>query len=131
MNFFDLFFGTGNAIRVIFKLGYMPKEDEFYELTCQQYQHFFEMFGQTEEKIFMLLPSDRQKYKAFASDDVFCITESEKASLKDGEAIIEKYCEDSGKQFSSFHEKLCYVASHLPPVFSKDTPYSRESEKEE
>lgn len=37
MNPLDLFFGTGDAVRMIFKLGYVPEESEFYELTCDQY----------------------------------------------------------------------------------------------
>ena len=41
MDIFDLFFRTGPAIQVIFKLGFMPGENEFYELTCQQYQDYF------------------------------------------------------------------------------------------
>lgn len=125
MNLFDLFFVTGPAIQVIFKLGYVPKDEEFYELTYQQYQRYFETFEATDEKIFMLLPDERQKYKVFAANDVFCMTESEKESLKRGEAVIEKYCEDSHQQFNNYHEKLCYAASVLPDVFSKDTPYSQ------
>ena len=52
MDIFDLFFRTGPAIKVIFKLGFMPGENEFYELTCQQYQDYFETFGHTDEKVF-------------------------------------------------------------------------------
>lgn len=125
MDIFDLFFGAGPAIQVIFKLGYIPKDTEFYELTCQQYQHYFDTIGHTDEKVFILLPDDKEKYKEFAVGDTYCMTESEKNSLKDGEAIIEKYCKDSGKQFNSIHEKLCYVASQLPDVFSKGTPYAQ------
>lgn len=50
MDLFDLFFGAGPAVTVIFKLGFIPKEDEFYELTYQQYQHYLEVYGQKEEK---------------------------------------------------------------------------------
>ena len=120
MSIFDLFFSTGPAIKVIFKLGFMPGENEFYELTCQQYQDYFETFG----------PEDKDKYKEFAAGDTFCMTESEKDSLKDGIAVIEKYCQESGKQFNSVHEKLSYVASRLPDAFSKGTPFAVESKKQ-
>ncbi|MCD8267299.1 MAG: hypothetical protein LUD46_01730 [Parabacteroides sp.] len=125
MDLFDLFFRAGPAVQVIFKLGFIPKESEFYELTRQQYQDYFDTVGYTDEKVFILLPEDKGKYKDFAAGgNVFCMTESEKDSLKDGAAIIEKYCKDSGKLFNSIHEKLCYVASMLPDAFSKDTPYA-------
>lgn len=124
MDIFDLFFRTGPAIQVIFKLGFMPGENEFYELTCQQYQDYFETFEHTDEKVFILLPEDKDKYKEFAAGDTFCMTESEKDSLKDGITVIEKYCQESGKQFNSMHEKLSYVASRLPDAFSKGTPFA-------
>lgn len=130
MDIFDLFFRTGPAIKVIFTLGFIPKDSEFYELTCQQYQYYFDTLGHTDEKVFILLPEDKDKYKEFAAGDTFCMTESEKDSLKDGAAVIEKYCQDSGKQFNSIHEKLSYVASQLPDVFSNETPFAVESKKQ-
>lgn len=45
MNPLDLFFGTGDAVRMIFKLGYVPEESEFYELTCDQYKYYFEIWS--------------------------------------------------------------------------------------
>ena len=51
MNPLDLFFGTGDAVRMIFKLGYVPEESEFYELTCDQYKYYFEIYGHTDEKL--------------------------------------------------------------------------------
>ncbi len=52
------------------------------------------------------------------------MTESEKDSLKDGMAVIEKYCQKSDTQLNSMHEKLSYAASLLPDVFSEGTPFA-------
>lgn len=125
MNVFGLLFETGEAIRAIFMLGYLPEDKEFHELTYPQYQYYFETYGYTSEKVFMLIPEDGEKYRELAVDAVLCMTESEKNCLKDGALIIEKYCKDSGKQFDSFEEKLYYVASCLPPLFSKNSRYAR------
>lgn len=125
MDLFDLFFRTGPAIQVLFKLGYMPKDEEFYEMTCQQYQHYFDVYGHTDEKIYLLLPEDQKKYTELASGDAFCMKESEKDSLKDAEKIIEEYCRKSDKQFLTFQDKLRYAATCLPDVFSKDTPFAK------
>lgn len=125
MDLFDLFFRTGPALQVLFKLGYMPKDEEFYEMTCQQYQHYFDMYGHTDEKIYLLLPEDQKKYTELAAGDAFCMKESEKDSLKDAEKIIEEYCRKSGKQFLTFQDKLRYAATCLPDVFSKDSPYAK------
>lgn len=72
MDLFDLFFRTGPALQVLFKLGYMPKDEEFYEMTYQQYQHYFDMYGHTDEKIYLLLPEDQKKYTELAAGDAFC-----------------------------------------------------------
>lgn len=128
MNPLDLFLGTGDAVRMIFKLGYVPEESEFYELTCDQYKHYFEIYGHTDEKIFMLIPNESSNYKKHALDGVYCLTESEIDSLEDGKILIEKYCEKGDHHFESFDEKLRYAASLLPSIFSKDTPYSRDVE---
>jgi len=41
MGLLDLLFGAGPAITKIMTLGYMPKDDDFLELTPQQYEKFF------------------------------------------------------------------------------------------
>ena len=32
------FFSPVAGVQVIFKLGFVPQDDEFFELTCEQYQ---------------------------------------------------------------------------------------------
>ena len=65
------FFGTGDAVRMIFKLGYVPEESEFYELTCDQYKYYFEIYGHTDEKLryaASLLPSIFSKDTPYSRD---------------------------------------------------------------
>lgn len=125
MDLFDLLFVAGPAVQVIFKLGYVPEESEFYEMTSQQYQEYFDTIGWTDQKVFILLPNDKDKYKELAAGDVICMTEAEKLSLKSGEAIINKLCDDSGKQFNNFTEKLYHAAAFLPDVFSQGTAFEK------
>lgn len=42
MDFFDLLFGGGQAIQGIFRLGFIPKEDDFREFSGEEYQKFKE-----------------------------------------------------------------------------------------
>lgn len=39
MNPLDLFFGTGDAVKMIFKLGYVPEKSEFYDLIHVTWNH--------------------------------------------------------------------------------------------
>ena len=122
-----------NGVQVIFQLGFVPEDDELYELTPEQYQAYYDGAEEEEEdisydeKVYMLLPKDPQKYSEFAAKDVFVLAESDIILIKKAEELIEKYVVKSGKKFSDFEEKLRYVASVMPAVASDGTKYSRES----
>ena len=58
MNLFDILFGAVPAVTKIMALGFMPKDEDFLELTPEQYQKFYEQEGYTEEKVYALLPKD-------------------------------------------------------------------------
>jgi len=118
------------ALPIIFKLGFVPEDDEFHELTPEQYQHFYATAAEEEdrvskERIYMLLPKDPQKYEPFAGNNVFVFREREVIAIRDGERIIESYCTKRRKKFGSFDEKLRYCATLMPDVFSKGTKYER------
>jgi formylmethanofuran dehydrogenase subunit E len=123
-----------NAIYVstIFKLGYVPEKDEYYELTPEQYRKYYREFedgnDKTDEMVFMLLPKDPQKYNELVDGDVFVLTETEIKGLEKANKVIEKICRECGKTFANYEEKLVYVASKLPAVFSKNTKFAQKDE---
>ena len=125
-------FSTLDGVKIIFKLGYIPQDDELYELTCEQYQSYYDTMEEDDDisrdtKVYMILPKDTQKYVELAGDDVYTLTEIDISYMRKAEQIIEKYCVQSGKIFNNLEEKLYYVASVLPPVASQGTKYDRES----
>jgi hypothetical protein len=126
-SFLDMF-PSFYALSVIFKLGFVPEDDEFHELTPEQYLHFYATAAEekdrvSKERIYMLLPKDPQKYEPFAGNEVFVFREREVIAIRDGERIIESYCTKSEKKFDSFDEKLCYCATLMPDAFSEGTKY--------
>ena len=123
MDIWDLFFGAGHAVHTIMKLGFMPKDEDFLELTAEQYRQFFEKEGYTEEKVYALLPKDPQHYVLSDFNELNICTESDIAAMKRGWQIVESYCSKSDCTFSSDKEKLAYAASLMPDVFSKGTPF--------
>lgn len=125
MDLFDLLFGAGPAITKIMTLGFMPKDDDFLELTPQQYKKFYEQEGYTEEKVYALLPKDPKHYVESEFNELNICTESDIAILKRGWQIVENYCKKSGLTFTSDRQKLMYAATMLPDVFSKDTPFDQ------
>jgi hypothetical protein len=132
MSILDMF-DTLSGVTAIFELGFIPEDDELYELTPEQYQHYYATAKGADEhyneKVYMLLPKDPQKYAEIASEDVFAIAENDIALIKRAEKLIEKYCAKSGKTFNNLDEKLRYCASVLPDVVSKGTKYERYKNK--
>ena len=123
-------FSTIAGMQVIFKLGYVPGDDELFELTSEQYQAYYDRMEEddkvsADEKIFMILPKDTQKYAKLASEDVFVLTENDLFFVKRAEKLINKICKESKKKFRDFEEKLFYVASVIPDVASQGTKYDR------
>ena len=125
MDLFDLLFGAGPAITQLMILGFMPKDDDFLELTPQQYKKFYEQNGYTEEKVYALLPKDPRYYAESNFNELNICTESDIATLKRGWQIVENYCKESGHVFTTDQQKLMYAATKLPNVFSKDTPFDQ------
>jgi len=127
-SFFD-FLAPLNGLMVIFKLGFVPKDSELYELTSEQYQHYYNTVEEADEhlgeKIYMILPECSQKYAELASEHVFVLTEKEVVIMKKAEKLIEDCCNKSKKEFNSFDEKLCYCASVMPSVVSEGTKYEK------
>ncbi len=113
----------------IFKLGFVPKDSEFYELTSEQYQRYYATAAgadeHLDEKLYMILPEDSQKYAELASEYVFVLTEKDVILIKKAEELIEEYCKKSRKKFNNFEEKLYYCASVMPEVISEGTKYER------
>ncbi len=127
-SFLDIF-STLNGVVAIFKLGFVPKDSEFYELTSEQYQHYYATAAGADEhlneKLYMILPDDSQKCAELASEYVFVLTEKDITLIKKAEELIEEYCKKSGKKFNNFEEKLYYCASVMPEVVSEGTKYER------
>ena len=125
-NIFDMIFTLGQ-VTGIFKLGFVPEDEELYELTPEQYEAYYATNGDeddsSDEKIYMLLPKDAHKYNEVASGDVYVLTESDIELMRRAAQIIENYCKNSKKKFKNYDEKLRYCASVMPESISKGTKY--------
>jgi hypothetical protein len=121
------------VLKAIFQFGYIPKKEEFYELTPAQYDRFYATAGKGDtrgEKIFMFLPHDTQKYIELADGDVFIMTESEMDYFfNKAEKIIDMYCKDSKTPLLTLEDKLSYIAQWVPDVIIEGTKYERKKTK--
>ncbi|WP_455623272.1 hypothetical protein [Parabacteroides sp.] len=126
MDIFDLLFGWGGqAMRLIFQYGFIPKEEDFLELTDEQYVQFHIKMGECNEKIFMIAPVDPRNAVEADSTELPIVTESQRNAFLEAAKDIERYCE--GKDLHTDEEKLRFAARHMPNVFSKGSKYEKYS----
>lgn len=123
MNAFNLLFGpVPNALCAMFEYGILPREEDFLELTPEQYRKYIETFGDVNEKVYMIVPQHDPSLSVGECNDMYCLTEFEKKGFIDAISIIEKYCE--GQNFITDEQKLKFAASKLPEPFSRGTKYA-------
>ncbi len=123
MNIFDMLFGLGGqAVQALFQLGFLPAEEDFLELTEEQYAALRRQ-QEVEERYFMLAPMDTRVALDEEWNEISIVSESEKAALLEAVALIEKYSE--GKNFTSGQEKLRYAAGRMPSCFTKGTSFAK------
>lgn len=124
MNAFDLLFGAGPALMEIYKMGFRPKEEDFLEMTPEQYEKFYETEENTGERVYLYLPKDPKEYNAIVSDsEVKVVTESDIDLFRRGWQIVENYCEKRGMANACDEEKLACAAAFLPDVFTRGTSF--------
>ncbi|MDR3300512.1 MAG: hypothetical protein LBU43_11100 [Candidatus Accumulibacter sp.] len=113
------------ALQTIFKLGFIPADDELYELTSEQYQKFYAEMGKIDGKIYMLLPKNT-KYQS-TSKEVGVITEQQLDWLDKAKKVIRQYCHDEKKKFKNSEDRLAWLIGVLPVAFSGGTKVRRDS----
>jgi hypothetical protein len=126
MDIIDVFRSL-EALRAVFQMGYIPTKEEFYELTPEQYERYYESQPNDPrgEKVFMLLPHDAQKYNEIAVEDVFVCTEHELHYFDNIEKMLDKYCKNSPTKLETIEDKLYYAARFVPDIFTDDTQFAR------
>ena len=93
MNVFDLLIGnTGQALQLVFQLGFLPVEENFLELTDEQYRQFSAEVGGVDEKLYMIVTSNGQDILDDDYNEISVVTESEKNGFLNATAIIKKNC---------------------------------------
>ena len=133
MDLWFLLFRMGPAMKLIFSIGYIPKREDFKELTSQQYAVFRLKVAEREHKelenqrIFTFLPDDPKVYTRVVKvygNDLVIVSLEEVETFDNVRNIIDRYCEDNKQVFENDTDKLIYMAKTLPDVFSEGTPFS-------
>ena len=128
-----MFFQLPPALNLIFNISYIPQEEDFKELTPEQYQQLQLKVSEEElqnlenQKVFALIPDDPQimaRLNKLYEDELSVVSENEINIFKAAAKFIENCIKDSDEKLESINDKLSFVASHIPDVFSTGTPYA-------
>ena len=122
MNPLDLFLEGGKAIKIIFKIGFIPKEEDFEQFSESDYEKYHNEVGETEGKMFRFVQG-----KMDESEYVFAFDEFEKEKLLEGSEVIRNLADDHLSD--SDDETLQYVARVMPYPFTKGTKYEKKNPK--
>ncbi len=107
------------AIQAIFHLGYEPRQEHFHELTDEQYEQFYSENDDVSSKWYLVIPEEHEHQ----TGDSLVVSEREMRSLLEASKLIESYCSTSGKSFDTCADRLQFVSSMLPPVFTAGSSY--------
>ena len=116
MDIFDLFFEGGEAIMIIFKIGFIPNEDDFREFSESEYGKYRAEVGETEGKMFRFRDG-----KMDDSKEVFAFSEMEKDKMVEAAELMKHLAEEH--PCDTDDETLKYLASVMPYPFSKGSKY--------
>jgi len=114
-----LLFNIAPKITFIFKMGFEPKVEDFFELTEDQYARLEAEGEEITTKWYFWLPKDY----SIQNNEIITVNENDKVDLLKAAIKIESYCKNEHKIFKNYEEKLYYVANFLPEEFSQGTKF--------
>ena len=116
MHPFDLFFEGGVAVKIIFKIGFIPSEDDFREFSESEYEEYRAEVGETEGKMFCFCEGKMEE-----SNEVYAFSEMEKDKMVEAAKMMRHLAEEHPCEADG--EMLKYLASVMPYPFSKGSKY--------
>ena len=116
----DLFFFTGPGVQVLFQLGFIPKKEEFREMTTEEYLGYLREYPDREgEKMYVYNRGENNTI----GDAVLCVTEYERNQLMSASDYIHRLIPN--EPFDTDEAMLNRLARILPSIFSKGTRFEQ------
>ena len=123
MNLHEMFFETFPAIKIIFELGFIPKEDEIYELSPEIYALYESKGGDISKRLYTIVPKDKEHRTA--ENEIGLLTEEDLPKIQKGILAIQAHAKRAGCVSENSDEILAAAASVIPAVFSENSRFAR------
>jgi hypothetical protein len=122
MNLLELLLETGPAMMSVFELGFLPEENDVFEITPEMYASYESKGGDISKKLYSIMPKD--EINQGADNEVTILTEDEIPKLWKAVADIRKHAKRAGCESEDGAEILAAAASILPDVFSENSRFA-------
>jgi len=129
MNLHEMVFELMPGIATIYEIGFIPEEDEVFELTPELYAAYESKGGDISEKLYTIQPKD-EKY-SMPDNEIGLLKESEIAILWKAAKSLRKHAKRAGCDSDNSDDILAAAASVLPSVFSEKSKFARDKKDEE
>jgi len=126
MNLHEMFFETFPAIKIIFELGFIPKEDEIYELSPEMYALYEGKGGDISKRLYTIVPRDKEHRTA--EIEIGLLTEDDLPKIRKGVDAIRKHAKRARCESENDEEILMAAASVIPSVFSENSRFARKED---
>ena len=100
----------------IFKLGFIPNEEDFREFSESDYEKYHKEVGETDGKMYRFVEGKMEETK-----EVYAFSEFEKGKMLEAAEVIRNLAKEHLSD--SDDETLKYVAGVMPYPFSKGSKY--------
>jgi hypothetical protein len=121
MNLHQILFDLSPAIMAIYKLGFIPDEDEIHEFTAELYDAFESQGGDISKRLYTIIPKDEKN--RLPEKEIRVLTEDEIPRLWRGSKFLRGYAKEIGCDSEESDEILAAAAAALPPVFSENSRF--------
>jgi hypothetical protein len=114
MNIMEML-AAAQGIRILYDYGFELRDENFVELTFDQYQALKRQGVDTTQRWFRVT---RGRFEDVNNPpaELPIVSESERESIFRAVRIIYRMSDASGGAFGSFRERLEYLRSRLPPI---------------
>lgn len=120
MHPFDLFFEGGEAMIIIFKIGFFPCKEDFVEFSESDYEKYRTEVGEVDGKMFRFVEGKQQNPEA-----IFVFSELEKDKMLEATEVMKSLAQKHNQLGQTDDETLQYLAEFMPYPFSKGSKYEK------
>jgi hypothetical protein len=125
MDLYDILQKFVPAISAIFKMGFIPSPEEFYELTEEQYDAYKRQGGDISKRMYTIIPKNYKYLESSPHNELRIVFEDEISRMGQAAVFLYLYAEECGCKSQKSEDVLEFIAMRLPSSFTVGTKYER------